>query len=63
MTLKFRTPNNRQGNNTQIIIDTENKTYKKGSYLFISYDCIVKNKKEIDNLEITLKFEGYTRTE
>lgn len=62
MKLTFRTPNNRMGNNTQLIIDTESKTYKKGAYLSTSWDCIIRNKKEIDNLEITLKSEGYTRT-
>ena len=38
MIIKISTKNDRNGNRYQLMIDTEKKTYKKGSYLFMTPD-------------------------
>lgn len=61
MKLTFKTDVDRNGNSKSLTFDTETKRYYR-EYNPYSWDCKVKNRKELDNLERELKNNGYVST-
>lgn len=59
MIIRISTKCNVNGNRYQLLVDTDKKTFSKGSYLFIHGD-ITTTKKEInDFIKYVLLNEGY----